>query len=337
MPTLLTSFPQVCRKDTELYPEQIVDSIISTAFDGKFTDKDIPIIAISSISFYVIKDTSKASREGINKKDDSDMMSRFIIEGALEKAKADGKLPCMIVSTLNGGGHYQGITMLFKRDNHVDVTVINSINKLKNMSEQETLDQLRTELYILNNLGYTIDKLIYKEHFLQDGNHECGPCTIANIYYELKYPNQATTPTRLNEMESIMLRANHAYQMQFKSNPPDITMIDGKDIKKSNNPQSQHSIFTEPRTNAMAADKSITPQSLLARDISEKCQEFFGATKEQGEKLACIALAKGKKEIDDHMSYLFAEWSNHNGNIDNVIKAHPNEIMNSGVLGKVFK
>ncbi len=29
----------------ELYPEQIVDSIISTAFDGKVTDKDIPIVS----------------------------------------------------------------------------------------------------------------------------------------------------------------------------------------------------------------------------------------------------------------------------------------------------
>lgn len=291
--------------DAERYREDIVDSILTRRFERQRTAEGLPIIPISAISFYLIADEKKASAAGREQKQTAEQMTKFVLEGTLQYNKP----PFVLVTTLNGGGHYQGLKIHFKDAKNLDIVLINSIAKSQNMSQGEAFKQAEDEIAIFRNIGFNINRLTYKEHYLQSKDNDCGPCTIANLEYELNHPNVDTKPTRLTETQNVIMRARQSYEFRFKKEPPAIRAINGKPYLHEATPVAA---AASAKPAVPVATAVLAKETSLQEKIIEQCQEIMGATEQQARELAKYTLSKQERTFEDHIAFLTNEWSNSN-------------------------
>lgn len=295
----------------EQYDDEKILDLITKTVNRSAANLDIPVVPMPVLTFYQIKDERTASRSGLERKKQADMRSMLLLE-----AFTDKEPPYILATALHGGAHYKGLLVHVKAKNLVDVTVINSIGVLDYNTKVATEQEARAELYILEKAGYKIDRFTYKEHYIQPDNVDCGPTTVKNIEYELENRGQPTHATKLVKEQSILMRAQQAYQLKYSQVIPEIVAIDGKPLLQSQTPP----FLTDFR-------QSRGPSNQLGhQDITKKLIEILPITAEQAETLYTLSEKTKKRQPEEHFHYIVQEFYMSNENIEKLVDRFINQI-----------
>lgn len=285
----------------ETYTDEKINALLECRFDKKYSTDGREIHVIGVLPFYRIRDISKASENGRRLKDESDTTSKIILSGILEGIK---ERPLLIATALNGGMHYQGLILDVQKNNSVNVTILNSIDK--SMSQEDAIQEAREELYILEMCGLKINKITYKQPYLQNESHDCGPVTLLNLESELLFGKDIRNQ---HAKKTIEMRARDQYQFQYKTDDiPKITMID------------------DVHTNADVGSSkgSITPAYKIRKTSKEDLKnkivgslcELYGKN-DNIEMLANLSIKKFGENVslEEHLSHIVSAISNNNDDL----------------------
>lgn len=295
------------------YLDLTIDALINR-LDGTTVGKEgIKVIATSILSFYQIKDLNKASASGLEAKLNADMMTRFILEEGIFNSN---KPPYIIATVVHGGAHYQALLIHVKEDNRIDVTVINSINKIAKVGLSQARQEALEELSILNELKLKIDNFTYKENFIQPGSVDCGPTAIRNLQHELEHYGQPTQAKDLAPEQSIIIRAQQAYELQYSKAAPQITAIDGKPTKPDQTaPVLSHFNQQKEEKHSAASLKRLTSDDV----INNLCETLSNISARQAHEIYNLSENFKARTPEEHFEFLVQEYYESNEDVEKLI------------------